>query len=137
MSDIGVSCAKDSYYRGSGEVQSCPAHLESEAGLCYTPCEQDADGKGPVCWRSCPEGTTACGALCLAEGESCSAYLMDTFKGVFKGITALAKSFSNQPETTSDSSFGDKFKSIDYQELKDVAQAQMQYPKCHEVAPAN
>lgn len=73
MTDIGVSCHKDSYGRTAGKVLGCENSQEYDAGLCYDQCDHDADGVGPVCWGGCPEGTTACGgALCLTDDTTCS-----------------------------------------------------------------
>ena len=84
MNDIGVSCHKDSYGRGVGKVLTCTSEQEYDAGLCYTPCEYQADGVGPVCWGHCPAGTKPCGdLLCLDEVEECTAYILeDTAEGV-------------------------------------------------------
>lgn len=73
MTDIGVSCHKDSYGRGVGKTLTCTKEQEYDAGLCYTPCAEGANGVGPVCWGQCPAGTNACGSfLCLKEGETCT-----------------------------------------------------------------
>ena len=50
MTDIGISCAKDSYGRGVGEVLTCEAGLEMSGLLCYPPCKSGYSGNGPVCW---------------------------------------------------------------------------------------
>ena len=69
MTDIGISCAKKSYGRTAGTSLVCKPDEEEDAALCYTPCEHDAKGDGPVCWGHCPEGMTSCGgALCLLPG---------------------------------------------------------------------
>lgn len=78
MTDIGVSCAKDSYGRTAGVPLGCSADEQEDAGLCYTPCENDADGVGPVCWGHCPSGTTSCaGTLCLEDGMTCDSHYVD------------------------------------------------------------
>ena len=60
--------------------------------MCYTPCEHDADGVGPVCWGSCPAGTTECGgALCLTPDQNCSDYVTGDFKDIFKLAIAIAE----------------------------------------------
>ncbi len=69
MTDIGVSCHKDSYGRGAGYPLGCSNDEDYDAGLCYDKCNYGADGVGPVCWGHCPSGTTECGgALCLEDG---------------------------------------------------------------------
>ena len=66
MTDIGISCAKESYGRTAGTPLTCAPGEEYDAGLCYPPCDYGADGVGPVCWGNCPAGTVECGgALCL------------------------------------------------------------------------
>ena len=57
MTDIGISCAKDSYGRTAGIPLTCKPDKKYDTGLCYTPCEHDADGKGLVCWGKCPKDT--------------------------------------------------------------------------------
>jgi len=68
MVDVGISCQKSSYGRGAGSVLVCQPGQEEDAGLCYQPCNAGYNGIGPVCWGSCPSGTSQCGALCLEEG---------------------------------------------------------------------
>ena len=72
MQDTGLSCAKEHYSRGHGHPLVCKEGWEQSGALCYPPCDHNAEGHGPVCWGSCPAGTFECGALCLAEGESCT-----------------------------------------------------------------
>jgi len=50
MTDIGVSCAKNSYGRGAGTLIECAKNKEKDGGLCYTSCENGYNGVGPVCW---------------------------------------------------------------------------------------
>src|SRR5262249_45340283 len=45
--------AKSSYGRGVGSSPRCAAGLETDAGLCYTPCPSGQRGVGPVCWYGC------------------------------------------------------------------------------------
>jgi len=90
MTDIGISCAKDSYGRTAGTPLTCKPEEEYDAGLCYTPCEHDAEGKGPVCWGHCPEGTSQCGALCLTPDQTCSEYIAGDFVDIFKAVIAIA-----------------------------------------------
>jgi hypothetical protein len=68
MTDIGVSCAKQSYGRGVGTVPTaCSGGKEYDAGLCYDRCRAGFDGVGPVCWGSCPTGWDDHGATCYRE----------------------------------------------------------------------
>ena len=55
----------------------CKANEYADAGLCYDKCANGFDdGHGPVCWQRCPAGTEQCGALCMAAGESCDAWVV-------------------------------------------------------------
>ena len=92
MTDIGISCAKDSYGRTAGTPLTCKADEEYDAGLCYPLCEHGANGVGPVCWGNCPEGTVDCGgALCLKPDEDCSSYIAGDFGDIFKAVIAIAE----------------------------------------------
>jgi len=90
MTDIGVSCAKKSYGRTAGTPLSCKADEQYDAGLCYPPCQQGTKGIGPVCWGTCPAGTSQCGALCLADGESCASYVAGNFKNMVDLVAGIA-----------------------------------------------
>ncbi len=35
-----------------------------EAGLCYTPCKAGYSGEGPLCWKTCPDGSKDTGLFC-------------------------------------------------------------------------
>ena len=83
MTDIGISCAKNSYSRTAGTPLTCHKDQEQSGALCYSPCEHEADGVGPVCWGQCPKGTKECGALCLGEDEICSEYIANEVKIAF------------------------------------------------------
>ena len=70
------TCWLRSHGRGFGKLpsglfsgRSCPSGKELDGGLCYDVCAAGS-GVGPVCWGSCPAGTTACGVLCIADGEA-------------------------------------------------------------------
>jgi hypothetical protein len=95
MTDIGISCAKDSYGRGAGDVLGCDDSQDYDAGLCYGKCQNNFKGIGPVCWGSCPAGFNQCGALCL-NGKTCSDQMRQYFQGVIDIITAFAA--KNYPE---------------------------------------
>ena len=91
MTDIGISCAKDSYGRTAGTPLTCAPGEVEDAGLCYPPCEHEANGVGPVCWGNCPEGTVNCGgALCLEPSETCSEYITKDFGDIFLAVIAIA-----------------------------------------------
>jgi C1A family cysteine protease len=68
MSDIGVSCQKQTSTRGVGTVPSgCGAGRQLDAGLCYPLCGAGFNGVGPVCWGSCPAGFRDDGATCRKD----------------------------------------------------------------------
>ena len=91
MTDIGISCQKHSYGRTAGTPLVCEPGMEEDAALCYDPCRDGFNGEGPVCWEDCPDKTTACGALCLAEGESCTSEILDDAKLVAKAALAIVE----------------------------------------------
>ena len=92
MTDIGVSCHKDSYGRTAGKPLGCTSDQEYDAGLCYEQCENDTVGVGPVCWGSCPAGTTECGgALCLEDGETCTQQASDIVTNAVLAAWDIAK----------------------------------------------
>ncbi|KAG2485882.1 hypothetical protein HYH03_015465 [Edaphochlamys debaryana] len=77
MTDIGVSCAKQSYGRTAGVPMICSSDLQQDAGLCYPKCNTGYDGIGPVCWQSasggCPTAyPNSCGLFCTKSSETCT-----------------------------------------------------------------
>jgi len=99
MTDIGVSCHKDSYGRGVGKVLTCTKDQEQQAGLCYEPCDHSASGVGPVCWGHCPAGTSPCGDfLCLDQYEECTASVIADTASIGSLIWDVATDpFSTKP----------------------------------------
>ena len=89
MTDIGISCQKHSYGRTAGTPLICKPEEEEDAALCYDPCNSGYNGVGPVCWEDCPENTTECGALCLAQGETCSQDILTDVKLVMEAAVAF------------------------------------------------
>lgn len=83
MTDIGISCAKESYSRTAGKPLKCAAGLEQSGALCYPKCEHGSVGDGPVCWGHCPAGTKECGSLCLDKNQSCANFLAEDVKAAF------------------------------------------------------
>lgn len=80
MTDIGVSCAKQSYGRGVGEGAFCQAGQEQDfqGGLCYPRCNPGTNGVGPVCWSSCPSDYPVdCGAACGVSESACAFAIME------------------------------------------------------------
>ena len=67
MTDIGASCAKQSYGRGAGSPLICASGLENQSSLCYTPCKSTYSGNGPICYQNCPSGYEKCAGydLCV------------------------------------------------------------------------
>ena len=52
MTDIGVSCQKNSYGRTAGTpLHACPDGHEKDGALCYPQCKPGYKGVGPVCWE--------------------------------------------------------------------------------------
>merc|ERR1719469_77557 len=100
MTDIGISCAKQSYGRTAGTPLICKPDEDESSGLCYTPCQHDATGNGPVCWGGCPTGTSNCGgALCLTPDQKCSNDILKMIKDSGKTILNIA---TGQPGTLID-----------------------------------
>ena len=89
MPDIGVSCQKDSYGRGAGDVLQCTSDREEDAGLCYGGCSDGYHGVGPVCWGSCPDGLDECGALCVSSGQ-CASDILDMATKALQGVAETA-----------------------------------------------
>lgn len=73
MTDIGISCQKQSKGRGVGKPMKCKKGQAYDAGLCYKPCKENYHGVGPVCWQDCP-GTQPvnCGAGCATHASQCA-----------------------------------------------------------------
>ena len=91
MTDIGVSCHKNSYGRGVGKVLTCTKDQEEDAALCYDFCNYGADGVGPVCWGHCPANTVPCGDfLCLDEVEVCSESIVEDTANIGKLVIDIA-----------------------------------------------
>src|SRR5579871_745151 len=71
MTDIGISCLKDSYTRKT-ILPGCEEGKVYDAGLCYRDCSKGSKGVGPVCWKKCPKGMEDCGALCGISKAACA-----------------------------------------------------------------
>jgi hypothetical protein len=101
MTDIGVSCAKESYTRGVGKVPSCGPGLEEDAGLCYDPCAKTYDEVGPVCWSTCPpEYPVACGAGCAVSQSACAAAVTDMTVNTLSAFASCASLIAGGPGVT-------------------------------------
>jgi hypothetical protein len=52
MTDVGVSCTKQSYGRTAGvPLHACSEGYERDGALCYPQCKAGFKGVGPVCWE--------------------------------------------------------------------------------------
>jgi hypothetical protein len=86
MTDIGVSCAKDTYIRQTF-TPSCGEQKQYDAGLCYDQCAPEYNGVGPACWLPCPAGMVDCGAICGSSLSECTEAISSM---VFSTLDALA-----------------------------------------------
>src|SRR5208337_4277587 len=83
MTDIGVSCAKESYGRGAGkplEMGTCAPGLQKDpsGALCYPACKGDFHMVGPVCWQNCPaQQPTDCAAGCSTDSKACASAVVN------------------------------------------------------------
>jgi len=78
MTDIGVSCTKQSRGRGVGHVPSCRPDQDADAGLCYAKCPAGTTGIGPVCWAGCTsEFPEDCGAACGKSAGACAVAILN------------------------------------------------------------
>lgn len=88
MTDIGVSCQKDSYVVAP-VLPTCNKDQVYDAGLCYRSCgDKGKYGVGPVCYKKCPQGTVPCGiseelsAACGIDAADCQEKILDMVMGV-------------------------------------------------------
>ena len=87
MTDIGVSCQKNTYDRGVGHLMSCSGNQQRDAGLCYNGCKSGYYGVGPVCWMACPAKLPVnCGASCADNTGDCAVSVVNQVTSPF--ITA-------------------------------------------------
>jgi hypothetical protein len=78
MTDIGVSCTKNTSTRGVGTIPACGSGLQLDAGLCYPPPIPGYDGVGPVAWAKCTgEYPFNCGAGCAKNQAACATAVTD------------------------------------------------------------
>jgi hypothetical protein len=120
MTDIGVSCQKDSYGRGVGKIPGCGSGLELDAGLCYPQAAQGFVGVGPVAWGKCPpEFPFNCGAGCAKNQAACATAVTDmtlntvgvavnilSFVAGGPGVTAAAKKAAKTAVFASSNGYG-------------------------------
>jgi len=91
MTDIGVSCQKNSYVE-SPSALVCTSSQVEDAALCYEECSSGYDGVGPVCWDTCPSGMYDCGALCTEDADGCTEDVLDMVKSVLELAGSVAES---------------------------------------------
>lgn len=83
--------AKSSYGRTAGNVMSCNASQENDAGLCYPQCGAGYDGVGPVCWGNCSGSyPVSCGAGCAKTQEACGEALAEQISAPFEAVANIA-----------------------------------------------
>jgi hypothetical protein len=90
---VGPVCwlNQGSYGRGAGTIPPCSSNKEKQSGLCYTPCKDGYQGKGPVCWR---EGTASYGrgagtplkSICESGKEADAGLCYTLCKADYNGI---------------------------------------------------
>lgn len=90
MTDVGISCQKQSYGRGAGTILKCGSGLEQSGGLCYPPCYKGYYGDGPVCWANCPTNKFDCGWLCTGSQTECTQTVKEIVKNSFEITAAIA-----------------------------------------------
>lgn len=89
MTDIGVSCAKDSYVRKT-LAPTC-GDKQYNAGLCYKTCNAGYTGIGPVCWGRCPpDKPVDCGAMCGTSAGDCANAIIDQIISVGEVVGKIA-----------------------------------------------
>ena len=75
MTDIGVSCQKQSYGRGVGIPLGCASDEEIRGSHCFKKCAEGFELKGEICWAKCPSNKFSCDATCAENAEVCSTLL--------------------------------------------------------------
>jgi hypothetical protein len=90
MTDIGVSCQKNTYTVGSS-MPICSAGQDYDAGLCYNKCKSGFTGVGPVCWQKChSESSFDCGAICTPSSLECAGKILDITEGIVEAAVGIA-----------------------------------------------
>lgn len=89
--DIGISCQKNTYDRGAGQLKVCPAGEQRDAGLCYPGCSAKHAGVGPVCWSDCPASLPYnCSAACTKDNAACAMVVTDQVTSPFISAGSIA-----------------------------------------------
>ena len=96
MTDVGVSCAKNSYGRGAGQpldMGVCAPGLQKDpsGALCYPACKAEFHMVGPVCWQNCPaQQPTDCAAGCSTDSKTCaSAVVNQTISPIMMAVSLI------------------------------------------------
>ena len=90
MTDIGVSCAKQSYGNGWGTTLKCKPGEDEDAALCYDKCKLGYSGVGPVCWQQCPAGMVNCGMGCAKSSEACGSSVGEMIVAPLEMVASIA-----------------------------------------------
>jgi len=90
--DTGATCTKPTQTRGAGTIPTaCSGGKQNDAGLCYTGCNTDYKGVGPVCWGKCPPSSPVdCGAGCAATSSECVQAITDQVVSVMDVAVNIA-----------------------------------------------
>lgn len=68
----------------------CRNSEEENAGLCYSRCQKNFEGVGPVCWASAPEGWVGCGAGFAKNKLACSKVVTNQVFSVADAVLTVA-----------------------------------------------
>ena len=96
MPDQGLFCAKVPARQRTVALPSCSGALQADAGLCYSGCQTEYKGVGPVCWGNCPKAThpVDCGALCGRTEKDCADAIIAQIVSVFEVIGNVASTIA-------------------------------------------
>jgi hypothetical protein len=100
MTNLGVSCAKDTYFRDTA-LPKCADGETYDAGLCYPACSPAYAGAGPVCWGRCSGATPfECAAGCAKDQLACAQHTGDMVLATINTISSLAGFYRKIPGVT-------------------------------------
>jgi hypothetical protein len=87
MTDMGVSCTKQSFMRATIGGQ-CPSGKTYQDGLCYDSCPSGYYGIGPICAQKCPANLPyTCGAGCAKNIDACASVTNEQVANVLSVVT--------------------------------------------------
>ncbi len=96
MSDIGNSCAKDSYVRAKAPP-SCPAGMEKSGERCFPACKPGFTGIGSLCVAECPQDRPVnCGASCARSPEECASLPARQVVSFLDGFSQIAMTLASR-----------------------------------------